>query len=106
MPLRICANPTCPEPAIYRGRCPSHTTQRNRETRSPNKTVYNTKRWDLTRRHVLTQHPLCEQCGAIATQVHHREDIQAGGNPWALDNLEALCGPCHSRISRQRQQGS
>ena len=57
----------------------------------------------MTRRRKLADTPLCERCGQIATDVHHRHDLAQGGNPWALDGLEALCHACHSRETRARQ---
>lgn len=101
--IRACLEPRCPHPAAYRGRCKSHTTQRNRETVSANRRVYNSKRWQLLRRHKLFNTPLCERCGHIATDVHHRHAIQAGGDPWSMSNLEALCHSCHSSETRREQ---
>lgn len=66
-----------------------------------NKSVYNTKRWQILRRSVLFNHPLCE-CGEIATDVHHIRDIQHGGDPYLPANLQALCRRCHSRITKAR----
>lgn len=105
-PLRLCQEPTCPDPATHRGRCQRHAKQRNRETRSRNAPLYNSKRWKLTRKKVLSEQPLCpgvlgQPCGMIATDVHHIIDVQAGGDPWARDNLTALCHACHSRITRR-----
>ena len=41
----------------------------------------------------------CERCGAMATEVHHKEPIQTP-NGWErrldYDNLEALCVDCHN----------
>jgi 5-methylcytosine-specific restriction endonuclease McrA len=106
VPHRLCLEPRCPEPATWRGRCPVHRTQRNRETRSKNAKVYNTKRWRLLRRRKLFLTPLCEcGCDRIATDVHHIKDIEQGGDPWSLDNLESLTHECHARITRARQQG-
>lgn len=102
MPVRICMEPRCPELATYRGRCPAHTTKRNRQTRSANKPIYNRKRWQILRRRKLFETPLCERCPEIATDVHHRTDIQDGGDPWDLANLESLCHACHSRETRRR----
>lgn len=103
MPTQVCLEPSCANPAAYRGRCPAHTTDRNRQTRSRNAPLYNTKRWQITRRHKLSLDPLCEQCGHIATDVHHRQAVQAGGAVWAMENLEALCHACHSRQTRREQ---
>jgi 5-methylcytosine-specific restriction endonuclease McrA len=61
------------------------------------------RRWrDRTRAKFLADHPLCEHCGRIATDVHHRVDIAAGGSHWAFENLQALCHSCHGRESMNR----
>lgn len=103
MPTRLCLEPGCPSVATQRGRCPTHSSERNVETRSANRPIYNTKRWRMTRRSFLFSNPLCSKCGVVATDVHHRIDLQQGGDPWRFDNLEALCHRCHSRITRRRQ---
>jgi 5-methylcytosine-specific restriction endonuclease McrA len=98
MPTRLCLQSQCPEPATYRGRCATHARAREKQTHG-NKSIYNSKRWKVLRRSVLFNHPLCE-CGEIATDVHHIQDIEKGGDPWARDNLMALCHRCHSKITR------
>jgi 5-methylcytosine-specific restriction protein A len=98
-----CAEPACPQPATYRGRCPNHARTHDRNTNRAGYHIYRTKRWQIVRNHHLFHHPLCDHCGQIATQVHHRQDLEQGGQPWAPDNLQSLCGPCHARITRQRQ---
>jgi 5-methylcytosine-specific restriction endonuclease McrA len=104
MPLRICSEPRCGSVVHYRGRCRDHAKRRNAETRSQNRGVYNSKRWQITRSRYLSEHPLCEcGCGGIAEDVHHKQDIQAGGDPWAWDNLEALTHACHARVTRRQQ---
>jgi 5-methylcytosine-specific restriction endonuclease McrA len=103
VPLRICSARACPNPASYRGRCQSHAREYNRETRSANVKVYSSKRWQLTRRSKLFDTPLCERCGTIATDVHHKIDLSAGGDPWALEGLESLCASCHARHTRATQ---
>ena len=37
----------------------------------------------------------CAQCGLYANQVDHVTPLEAGGDPWDRDNLQALCGSCH-----------
>lgn len=101
MPTRLCSESRCPEPASYRGRCPTHAKQRNTDTHR-NRSIYNSKRWAITRNRVLFEQPLCG-CGAIATDVHHVIDLEDGGDPWSRSNLEALCHGCHSRLTRQHQ---
>lgn len=103
MPSRLCLEPTCPEPATFRGRCTTHQRDRQRQINRAGNRIYNTKRWRRTRERVLSEQPLC-QCGAIAEHVHHITDLVDGGDPWNPDNLQALCAPCHSRITRQRQR--
>ena len=103
MPLVVCAEPGCPEPAVYRGRCRAHGRERERAW-SPNKAVYGTKRWRMLRRAKLGRSPVCERCGVrLATDVHHRVDLRDGGDPWDVEGLEALCRACHSRETRLRQ---
>lgn len=104
MPVRLCLEPRCGNTVHYRGRCRDHARQRNAETRSQNRTVYNSKRWQLLRRAYLFDHPLCEcGCGELAEDVHHKQDIAQGGNPWDRANLEALTHSCHSTITRRQQ---
>ena len=105
MPVRLCSTPRCPEVATCRGRCAGHARERNAETRSQNKHIYNKKRWILLRRRKLFLSPLCEWegCDEIATDVHHVQALQAGGLPYSLSNLQALCHSHHSRITRQEQ---
>jgi 5-methylcytosine-specific restriction protein A len=104
LPKRLCLESKCPLPTHYRGRCQRHQKERNRETRSQNAKVYNTKRWKLLRRHKLQLNPICERCDmTLANEVHHVIAIQAGGDPWNLSNLEALCRVCHSKETRREQ---
>lgn len=104
MPRSLCLDPRCPHPATYRGRCQAHN---RRLPASKNKQVYNTKRWAITRRRKLTLDPTCQRCGnQLADHVHHITDLQQGGDPWNLDNLESLCHSCHSAETRQRQTGA
>ena len=53
----------------------------------------------------LARDPLCEQCGALAQEVHHRVPLTAGGDPYVLDGLESVCKPCHSRTTRRETLG-
>jgi hypothetical protein len=101
--MKLCIDPTCPEPATYRGRCAVHSREHERGQRSTSaKRVYNSKRWRIVRRHQLFEHPICA-CGAIATDVDHLQDIEDGGDPWSASNLSSKCHSCHSRKTRARQ---
>ena len=104
--MRLCLEPRCPEPAIYRGRCKGHAVSNERATH-PNKQTYNRKRWKTTRRRQLSGQPICEieGCSSLATDVHHRHDLALGGDAWATDNLQSLCHEHHAQITRRRQAG-
>jgi 5-methylcytosine-specific restriction endonuclease McrA len=104
MPTRCCLEPTCPNPATWRGRCQIHNRSNERTIQRAGHSIYRTERWRRTREAYLFKHPLCEcGCGDIATDVHHLTDLDDGGDPWAFTNLQALTHACHSRITRQRQ---
>jgi 5-methylcytosine-specific restriction protein A len=94
MPTRLCSTARCPDPATYRGYCTTHAQQRNRETHT-NKSIYSSKRWQMLRRKVLFEEPLCS-CGEIATDVDHIQPIERGGQPWSRANLQSMCHQCHS----------
>jgi hypothetical protein len=70
--------------------------------RSRHKVIYNRRKWQVTRRQILFENPLCQfpGCGEIAVDVHH-----AGGyaNPFDPAGLEALCKRHHGEITRAEQ---
>ena len=59
-------------------------------------------RWAATRRGVLDRDGWrCQKCGkAGRLEVHHIEALADGGEPYAEDNLIALCRPCHFEAGR------
>ena len=99
MPIRLCP---CGEPAVYRGKCQDCARTKERTTSRAGRAIYRSKRWQVTRNTVLSEHPFCP-CGRIAEHVHHIKDIADGGLPWDLSNLQALCASCHSKITRSNQ---
>lgn len=103
--IRSCVEPRCPDPATYRGRCARHSRSRERRINRAGRKVYNTKRWKILRRRKLFLTPLCEHpaCVDIATDVHHLVAIEAGGEPYSMDNLQALCHSHHSVETRREQ---
>ena len=114
MPIRLCLEPRCPNPATGRARCDEHRkareTERSRVRRADAKErnrMYARKRWAMFRRHKLFLNPLCELehdgCLGIANEVHHRIAMEDGGAPYDLDNVVSTCKPCHSRETRREQ---
>lgn len=96
MPTRLCQERSCPSPATYRGRCAEHAQQVNKTTHR-NKHIYGSKRWQLLRRSVLIQQPLCAcGCGRLSEDVDHVVPIEQGGAPYDRENLQALTHSCHA----------
>ena len=82
----LCSEAGCPEEATTGHRCRIHERERNHRRRSEHKSIYNTRKWTFTRRRVLFERPLCERCGGIATDVHHRGGYD---DPYKLKGVRA-----------------
>jgi 5-methylcytosine-specific restriction protein A len=106
MPTRLCLNAGCPNPATYRGRCPTHARHVNRATHR-NRTIYSSKRWEMLRRRVLFEQPICAICDdALAIDADHIRPIESGGAPYERANCQGLCKSCHSAKTRREQVDS
>ena len=70
------------------------------------KELIQSPRWRRVRNLYLHQHPICERCGKLATEVHHinnlmlyRDDpIKMEQMAFDEDNLMALCHDCHNKV--------
>ena len=64
-------------------------------------------RWLATRRQVFERDGWrCVKCGkAGRLECDHIKPLHRGGDPWALDNLQALCRPCHIEKTREERRG-
>jgi hypothetical protein len=61
-----------------------------------------TAEWHRTRKTVLARdRTTCQRCGRSASDVDHRVELIDGGAPFDLENLQALCGPCHDAKSSE-----
>ncbi len=98
--MRLCSTPGCTKEATTGLRCRTHERERNRRHTTEHKPLYATRKWKFTRRRVLFDRPLCERCGAIAEDVHHRDGYE---DPYDLDGLEPLCHSCHGKVTRAEQ---
>jgi 5-methylcytosine-specific restriction endonuclease McrA len=104
MPTRLCSNPTCAQPATYRGRCAIHSRANEQGIQRTGLKIYSTAKWQRTRRKVLFLNPLCAcGCGDIATDVDHIVPLDEDGDPWDMANLQGLTAACHARKTRQEQ---
>ena len=105
-PRRPCSYPGCP--ALVDGRyCPAHQKEidqrYNQYQRDPATATRYGVEWRRIRERFLVAHPLCELCrqdGRLtpAEHVHHILPLDRGGTNDEA-NLQALCRPCHSRVS-------
>ena len=86
----LCA--VCPAFAVKGSRCAAHQpAYRGSSTRQG----YGAS-WRRLRARFLMANPLCRKCRAAATEVDHIKPRSRGGTD-ALENLQALCKPHHSR---------
>ena len=61
------------------------------------------KQWRAIRASQLSQFPLCEDCGQLATEVDHNTN-DTSRNLIGVE-LSSLCKPCHSRRTMRRERG-
>ena len=60
--------------------------------------------WQAVRAAFLAANPVCESCGAQATEADHRLSVRDRPDlRLAWDNLQALCKSCHSRRTAREQ---
>ena len=83
--------------------------RRYNQTRDPKYIrFYNSQAWrTLSARYTQDKGYKCEECGKIATEVHHKRPIQTtqGWNERLdYDNLELLCVDCHNKKHNRFQK--
>lgn len=103
--LRPCSRPGCPK-LTYSAYCDEHKSSRDRNRPSAWKRGYNYK-WQKYRERFLSQHPLCEECGKLATVVDHI--VPHKGNQtlfWDSNNHQSLCETCHNRKTALYDMGA
>ena len=67
--------------------------------------LYNSPRWKALRDAKLKEDPLCEICGAEATEVHHIQPHN--GDPAVFfdsGNLMSICHTCHARETQKESE--
>ena len=62
----------------------------------------NAPRWEQVRRIVFARDNYrCVECGRSGKlECDHIKPMRRGGDPWAVENLQALCRRCHVEKSR------
>ena len=67
--------------------------------------VYASKRWRRLRLVVLSEAAYrCAACDGYADEVHHRQPVAVGGDPYDPTNLTPLCRRCHLQGHRRDGQ--
>src|SRR5262245_63219044 len=113
MPMyRLCAEPTCPNPARPgQARCTTHYRQReaerSRRRREATSGIFKRKRWLTTRKAVPARDPICRVCGThVSEEVDHIVPLNEGGDPWDLERLQGICRPCHQAKTARENAGA
>lgn len=102
-PKKPCRYPGCPALIDPSERyCSKHKSIANyyydRYRRNPVTKIKYGRPWQKIRNAYIAEHPICEVChSARATEVHHKLPLKCGGTH-DIENLQALCKSCHSRI--------
>lgn len=74
------------------------------ERKGSDRQWYSSTQWRALRLMMLRRQPLCP-CGAAASEVHHIVDRKERPDlAFNMDNLQALCKPCHSRETMDRMR--
>ena len=93
--MQYCAQPGCAV-LVPRGACQRHTVRPNAAVRR----WYRVARWARLRQQVLLdQAYACAQCGQVSLTLEVDHIRKHDGDPtlfWMRENLQALCGTCHT----------
>lgn len=73
------------------------------------KKLIQSPRWSKVRCYYLSQHPRCEICGGLATEVHHIEPLDNFRNDLQMmekmcfseSNLKSVCKDCHIKLHKE-----
>ena len=112
-PPRCCNHPGCPRPAYHGSLCEEHAKEqpRQQETARPTSAQRGYgARWQKRRAEFLRDHPICEDCGRIATIPDHvpsrKELVRLGvPDPDADRYLHPRCRTCHNRKTNAKDGG-
>lgn len=103
-----CKYPRCSELTheVYCDEHAEHRREADKFRASASKRGYDA-RWRRYRKNFLAKHPLCVECGGLATEVDHIIDHRGSYKLfWDTDNHQALCKSCHSKKTAKTNQGA
>jgi 5-methylcytosine-specific restriction protein A len=87
------------------GYCALHQQQyRHSQNVEHDHRLYRQQAWRRFRQQVLSERVWCEDCGRLATEVHHK--VKRGQDLTKFydeSNVSALCKPCHSKRTKAGQ---
>ena len=104
---KACRTQHCPGYGTHNGYCEACYQEREQQRAADRGTASERGygfRWSQLRLMVLRAQPACVVCGEPATDVDHITPKRLGGED-ALDNLQALCHPCHTRKTMRERRG-
>lgn len=94
----------------HSGACPALIGARRGQQRPPDNRPDSTARgydwtWERLSRMIRRERPICEHCGvAPSRMVDHIVPLRAGGARLEIENLQALCLPCHAAKTRSERR--
>ena len=94
----------------HSGACPALIAARRGANRPPDNRPDSTARgydwtWERLSRMIRRERPICEHCGvAPSRMVDHIVPLRAGGARLEVENLQALCLPCHASKTRSERK--
>ena len=73
------------------------------------KHIYDSYQWKKLRKQYAEQQPLCEHCLKFdiltpLAVVDHVKEIEDGGEPFDINNLQSLCHSCHNRKTAEEKR--
>lgn len=103
---RVCRLPGCRnltrDPSGY---CQEHVRGHRREKGDNKKAdpFYTSRRWVRFTQWYKNREPMCEICREYPSAiVHHKIELKVGGDPFSLENIQAVCQSCHNAIHKGR----
>ena len=113
-PLKKCNNPICSKMIdftltycdkhrVEEGRYYNKTARQATEQKVDIKNFYQSKAWRQTRKHKITEQPLCERCLAdgivkAADIIHHKVEVSEDfSKRLDYENLESICHAHHNK---------
>lgn len=104
MPIkRPCLQPGC-SALVIRGYCQEHKPDADRQRwqgydrcRGSSRERGYDHNWERFRKMYLARHPVCNDCGRLATEVHHVAKVKDRPDLKLVEaNCMGLCKPCHT----------